>query len=157
MAMDRWRPFGNPMARWEPFGGLAEMQHEMNRVFDGFFGRPATVTTSERMWVPVCDMYETKDDLYVTVELPGVREKEVSLSITGDVLTLKGERKLEKELKDGSYHRLERVYGTFERSVPLPVPVQADKVKATYRDGVLEIKLPKAEEVKSREIKIDIL
>jgi HSP20 family protein len=94
----------------------------------------------------------------VTFELPGVREKEVSLNITGDVLTLKGERRWEKgELKDESYHRLERVYGKFERSVPLPVPVQADKVRATYRDGVLEIKLPKAEEVKAKEIKIDIV
>ena len=87
--------------------------------------------------------------------MPGVSEKEVNVSITGDVLTLKGERKWEKQLNEESYHRLERVYGRFERSVPLPVPVQADKVKATYRDGVLEVKLPKAEEVKAREIKIN--
>lgn len=142
------------LSRWEPFRDLGEIQQEMNRLFDGFFGRPA-VATSERMWLPLCDMYETKDDVNVTFELPGVSEKDVNVSITGDVLTLKGERKWEKELKDESYHHLERVYGRFERSVPLPVAVQADKVKATYRGGVLEIKLPKAEEVKSREIKIN--
>jgi HSP20 family protein len=126
----------------------------MNRLFDGIFGRPV-VATSERMWLPPCDMSETKDDLNVTFELPGVSEKDVTVSIMGDVLTLKGERKSEKELKDESYHQLERVYGRFERSVPLPVAIQADKVKATYRDGVLEVKLPKAEEVKSKEIKIN--
>jgi HSP20 family protein len=156
MAMDRWRPFSASLSRWEPFRDLGEIQQEMNRLFDGFFGRPAATTTSERMWLPLCDMYETKDDLNLTFELPGVSEKEVNVSITGDVLTLKGERKWEEELKDESYHRLERVYGRFERSMPLPVPVQADKVKATYRNGLLEIKLPKAEEVKSKEIKINI-
>jgi HSP20 family protein len=157
MAMERSRPFGGLMSRWDPIRDLAEMQQEMNRVFDGFFGRPATAATAERMWMPLCDMYETKDDLYVTFELPGVREKDVSVSISGDLLTLRGERKWERELKDENYHRLERVYGKFERSVPLPVPVEADNVKATYRDGVLEIKLPKAEEVKPKEIKIDIV
>jgi HSP20 family protein len=157
MAMERWRSFGSPISRWEPFRDLNEVQQEMNRVFDSFFGRPATVSTGERMWVPLCDMYETKDDVVVVFELPGVREKEVSVNITADLLTLKGERKWDREIKDESYHRLERVYGKFERSVPLPVPVQADKATATYRDGVLEIKLPKAEEVKPKEIKIDIL
>jgi HSP20 family protein len=107
--------------------------------------------------MPLVDMWETKDDLYVAFELPGVREKEVSVSITGDLLTVKGERKWDREVKDESYHRLERVYGKFERAIPLPIPVQADRVKATYREGVLEIRLPKAEEIKPKEIKIDIL
>ena len=156
MALERWRPFGGSIARWEPFRDVSDIQQEVNRLFDSFFGRPAMQTT-ERMWVPSVDMYETKDDLYVTFELPGIREKEVSVSITNDVLTVKGERKWDKEVKDEAYHRLERVYGKFERAVPLPMPVQADKVKATYRDGVLEIKLPKAEEVKPKEIKIDIV
>ncbi|HSE93092.1 MAG TPA: Hsp20/alpha crystallin family protein [Methylomirabilota bacterium] len=129
----------------------------MNRLFDGFFGRPATLATGERMWLPLADMYETKDDVYVTFELPGVREKDVDVSITGEVLTVKGERKWERDLKDEAFHRLERVYGKFERSVPLPVPVQGDKVTAAFRDGVLEIKLPKAEEVKPKAIKIDVL
>jgi HSP20 family protein len=157
MAIDRWRPFGTTLERWEPLRNLGDIQGEMNRLFDSFFGRPATVAAGERVWAPLADMYETKDDLFVTFELPGIREKEVAVSITGDVLTVKGERKLERDLKDEGYHRLERVYGRFERSVPLPMPVQADKVKATYRDGVLEIRLPKVEEVKPKEIKIDIV
>jgi len=151
MAMDRW--FGTTLE----LRNLGDIQGEMNRLFDSFFGRPATVAAGERVWAPLADMYETKDDLSVTFELPGIREKEVSVSITGDVLTVKGERKLERDLKDEGYHRLERVYGRFERAVPLPMPVQADKVKATYRDGVLEIRLPKVEEVKPKEIKIDIV
>jgi len=107
--------------------------------------------------MPVLDMYETKDDLILNFELPGVREKDVSLSITGDLLTLKGERSFNEELKDGNDYHVERVYGKFERTVRLPMPVQADRVKATYRDGVLEVRLPKADEVKPKEIKIDIL
>lgn len=157
MALERWRPFGSSVARWEPFREVSDIQQEVNRLFDSFFGRPAMLQTSERAWAPAVDMYETKDDLYVTFELPGIREKEVNVSITGDVLTVKGERKWDKELKEEGYHRMERVYGKFERAMPLPVPVQADKVTATYRDGVLEIKLPKAEEVKPKEIKVDIL
>jgi len=156
MAMDRWRPFGT-LERWEPLRNLGDIQGEMNRLFDGFFGRPATVAASDRLWAPLADVSETKDDLLVTFELPGVREKEVSVSIMGDVLTVKGERKLERDEKDEGVHRLERVYGRFERSIPLPSPVQGDKVKATYRDGVLEIRLPKVEAVKPREIKIDVI
>ena len=155
--IERWRSFGIPLTRWEPFRDVGEIQHEVNRLFDNFFGRPATLQAAERTWVPLCDMHETKDDLYVTLEVPGIREKDVHVAITGDLLTVKGERRWDKELKDDSFHRVERVYGKFERAVPLPVPVQADKVKASYRDGVLEIKLPKAEEVRPKEIKIDIL
>ena len=157
MTNERWRQLGGPVSRFEPFRDLAGVQQEVNRLFDSFFGRPATVSTGERMWVPVCDMYETKDDLHVTFELPGVREKDIHLNIQGDLLTLKGERKWETEVPDEGYHRLERVYGKFERTVALPVPVQGDKVKATYRDGVLAITLPKAEEVKPKQVKIDIL
>lgn len=155
MSMERWRPFGAVVDRWEPVR-LNDIQGEMNRLFDNFFGRPATVASGERMWAPLSDMHETKDDLYVTFELPGIRETDVSVSITGDVLTVKGERRFERDLKGEGYHRLERVYGKFERSVPLPIPVQAEKVTATYRDGVLEIQLPKVEAVKPKEIKIDL-
>jgi HSP20 family protein len=154
MAMERWRPFGGSAERWPD---VSDIQQEVNRLFDSFFGRPAQTRSLERFWAPLADMYETKDDLVLKFEIPGVSEKDLSVSITGDVLTLKGERKLNQELKDESYHRLERVYGKFERAIPLPMPVQADRVKATYRDGVLEITLPKAEEVKPKEIRIDIL
>src|SRR5438445_11092781 len=156
MAIERRRPFGTFMDRREPF---RDIQGEMNRLFDSFFGRPlATATgTESRVWMPVVDMYETKDDLILRFELPGVSEKDVSLSITDDVLTVKGERSFYQESKDDHAYRVGRAYGKFERSVELPVPVQADRAKATYRDGVLEVRLPKAEEAKPKEIKIDIL
>jgi HSP20 family protein len=157
MAMQRWRPFGTAVEQWESFRDLSEFQGGVSRLLDSLFRHPSTVLAGERMWAPLADMYETKDDLVVTFEVPGAREKEVDVSITGDVLTVKGERKLDRELKDEGYYRLERVYGKFARSVPLPIPVQADKVKATYRDGVLEVRLPKVEEMKAKEVKIDIL
>ena len=154
MAMERWRPYGTVLDRWEPFRNPGDIQGEMNRLFDSFFGRPSPVAAGERVWAPLADMAEGKDEVVVTFELPGVREKDVSVSITGDILTVKGERRFERDSQEAGYHRLERVYGKFERS--MPVPVQADKVKATYRDGVLEIHLPKVEAVKPKEIKIEV-
>lgn len=156
MAMERWRPFGTA-ERWQPFHQMSEIQAEMNRPFDSVFGPPDSVSTGERIWAPLCDVRETKDDLVFSSEIPGVSEKDVNVSITGDLLTVKGERKLEQQFNEGSYHRLERAHGTFERTVQLPMPVQSDKVTATYRDGVLTVKVPKAEEVKPKEIKIDVL
>jgi len=138
---------------------MSDIQGEVNRLFDSVFGRPTAAATGSglRMWAPVLDMHETTDDLVLNFELPGVSEKDVSLSITGDLLTLKGERRFNNDVKDDSYHHVERAYGKFERSVQLPMAVQAQKVKATYRDGVLEVRLPKAEEVKPKEIKIEIV
>jgi len=107
--------------------------------------------------MPFVDMYETNDDLVLNFELPGVREKDISLSITGDLLTVRGERQFRQELKDDHTYHIERAYGKFERSVQLPMPVQAGRVTATFRDGVLEVRLPKTEEVRPKEIKIDVL
>lgn len=156
MAMERWRPFGlSTMDRWEPFR-VFDIQNEVNRLFDNFFGRSAGAAAG-RTWMPPVDMYATKDDLVLTVELPGVNEKDVSVTITGDLLTIKGERHFENQVKEQEVLHLERNYGKFERLIQLPMAVQADRVKATYRDGVLEVKLPKAEELKPKEIKIDTI
>jgi HSP20 family protein len=156
MALVRFRPFGQAV---DPFRDLGDIQSEMNRLFDSFFGRPSQQQGGgmERVWAPAVDMHETKDDVVVTAELPGVNEKDIHLSITGDVLTLRGERNWNQDMKQDNCFRVERWYGRFERSLPLPMPVQADKVKASYRDGVLTITLPKAEEIKPKEIKIDVL
>lgn len=154
MAMERWRPRGTLVDR-DPF---RDIQSEVNRLFDSFLGRP-TMTASapgNRVWMPVVDMYETSDDLVLNFEIPGVREKDTSLSITGDVLTVKGERQFDEQLNDDHYLHMERSFGKFERSIRLPMPVQAGRVRATYRDGVLEVSLPKAEEVRPKEIKIDV-
>src|SRR6266511_3647079 len=94
MTIERWRPFGSIERWWDPFRNISDIQGEVNRLFDSFSGRPRAVATGSgvRMWAPVLDMHETKDDLVLNFELPGVREKDVSLSITGDLLTVKGER-----------------------------------------------------------------
>lgn len=158
MALERWRPFSQAVERWDPFRDLgADIQTEMDRLFDTFFGRPVQVGPGDRVWAPVVDMYETKDELVVSAEVPGVNEKEVQVSITGDVLTIKGERNQETEMKEESYYRLERFFGKFERNIPIPIPVESNKVKATCKNGVLEIHLPKTEAVKPKEIKIDVM
>ena len=155
MAMERWRPFGlSTMDGWEPFR-VADIQTEVNRLFENVLGRPASA--AGRVWAPPVDMYATKDDLVLTLELPGVSEKDVTVSITGDLLTVTGERRFEQRVKEQDLLHVERTYGKFERVIQLPMAVQADHVKATYRAGVLEIKLPKAEELKPKEIKIDVL
>ena len=155
MAIVRFRPFSQAVDSFRDFG---DMQAEVNRLFDNFLGRPAQQPGGmERVWAPAVDMYETKDALMVAAELPGLNEKDIHLSITGDVLSVRGERQWNQEVKQESYYRGERWYGKFERSLPLPMPVQADKVTAKYRDGVLTITLPKVEEIRPKEIKIDVL
>jgi HSP20 family protein len=154
MAIVRFRPLSSAV---DPFRDFSEIQTEMNRLFDGFFGRPSHVAGGmERVWAPSMDMTETKDELVVTADLPGVNEKDIHLSITGDMLTLTGERQWNQEVKHDDFYRGERWFGKFERALPLPIPVQADKVKASYRDGVLTIRLPKTEGIKPKEIKIDV-
>ena len=154
MAIERWRPFGALMDR-SPF---QEIQSEMNRLFDSVLGHPAVAwETGGRFWMPSMDICETNDDLLLSFDLPGVPEKEISLSVTGEVLTLKGERRGNDQANGGSSFHGERTFGRFERSVRLPVPVEAERVTATYRDGVLEVRLPKAESSRPKEIKIDIL
>ena len=156
MAMTRWTPFGT-LERWDPFRNLGDIQHEVNRLFDNFSGRPAQGTAGERMWLPAVDVRETKDEIVLSFDVPGMTEKDIQLSITGDLMTVKGERRFERDDSQDTYHRVERVYGKFERTVQLAMPVQTDKVKATYREGVLEVKLPKVEAAKPHEIKIDLM
>jgi HSP20 family protein len=155
MALVRFRPFQNTV---DPFRDLNDIQSEVNRLFDNFFSRPTQGqgTGMDRVWAPAVDMYETKDELVVAAEIPGLNEKDIHLSISGDMLTIRGERQWNRETKQEQYYRGERWFGRFERTLPLPIPVQADKVKATYRDGVLTVMLPKAEEIKPKEIKIEL-
>jgi HSP20 family protein len=152
MALARFRPF---MQALDPARDLGDIQSEMNRLFDSFFGRAGQAGT-DRAWAPAADVYDTRDDLVVTVELPGLAEKDIHLSITGDILTIRGERAWYPEVPQENLFRCERWYGKFERTLALPIPVQADKVKATYRDGVLTVTLPKVEALKPKEIKIEL-
>jgi HSP20 family protein len=132
----------------------------MNRLFDDFFTWrhwPEPVRgLLEGEWSPSVDIAEKDNDMVVTAELPGVAQDDVDISIANDILTVKGEKKEEKEVKKDSYHRVERSYGSFQRSIPLPTGVQGDKAKASYKDGVLRITVPKSEEAKPKKIKINV-
>lgn len=153
MALIRFRPFSQAL---ETSRELTDIQSQMNRLFDNFLGQPSGPGLMERMWAPAVDMYETANEVVVSAELPGLNEKAIHLSITGDLLTIQGERQGNEAVKEGSHYRRERWFGKFERTLALPVPVEASKVKATYRDGVLTVKLPKVEEIKPKEIKIEV-
>ena len=146
------------LMRWRPGRELTTIRDEMNRLFDDFFSgfpeRRRELLESE--WAPRVDIAETDDNVVVTAELPGVNQDNVDITVVNDVLTLKGEKKDEKEIKKENYHRIERSYGNFQRSVSLPTGVQADKAKATYKDGILTVTIPKAEESKPKSIKINV-
>jgi len=157
MTLVRWRPFGEGLEPWVGARDVGDIQSEMNRLFDTFFGRSAQVGPAERSWAPAADMYETKEDLVIKADLPGMSDKDVQVSITGDLLSLKGQRMEPEAVKPEQYFRAERWAGRVERTFQLPIPVQADKVRASYREGVLTVTLPKVEAVKPKEIKIDVL
>ena len=145
------------LIRWRPMRGLENVQDEVNRVFDSFFDiRPFARRSEESGWYPEVDMIEDKDKVMVNVDLPGMKKEDIKVSVQDNTLTIKGERKAEKEEKDKNYHRVERLYGTFCRSFSLPGKVDGQKIKANYKNGVLSIDLPKAEEVKPKEIPIDV-
>ena len=156
MAMERWRPIG-AVDRWDPFRNLSDIQGEVNRLFDTFGSRPAG-RSAGTTWLPLVDMHETTDALVLTVDLAGVQEKDIGLSITGDMLSIKGERRwLAVQDKGQQVLHSERPYGPFERLIQLPFAIQGDKVKASSRDGVLQISLPKSDELRPRQITIDIV
>jgi len=146
------------LMRWRPTHDLISMREEMNRLFDNFFsGFPERRRgLLEGEWAPSIDVAETDEEIVVTAELPGVKQEEVDISIADSVLTLKGEKKEEKEVKEKNYHRIERSYGSFQRSISLPTSVEASKAKATYKDGILRVTVPKVEEAKPKQIKIDV-
>ncbi len=156
MFLEKWQPRHTLLGRWEPLADMAEIHRDMDRAFGEFFGwTPFSMVAAEGAWSPLVDIHETKDGILVKAELPGVKQEDIQVSIVGDTLTLKGERKRETEVKEDQYHRIERSYGAFQRSLVLPSVVDSTGVKATYRDGVLQILLPKKEEAKPKEIKIE--
>ena len=156
MAVLHWRPVGQGLEPWVGAGELGDIQTEVNRLFGTFFGRSAQAGPSERSWAPAADMYETKDELVIKADLPGMSDKDVQVSITGDLLSLKGKRVDPEVVQPEQYFRAERLTGPVEGTFQLPIPVQTDKVRASYRDGVLTVTLPKVEAVKPKEIKIDV-
>ncbi|UCE33875.1 MAG: Hsp20/alpha crystallin family protein [Deltaproteobacteria bacterium] len=142
---------------WRPFGGeLSSLRREMDRMWDRFFGEtPLTRRIGEEWW-PSVDMSETKDNYVVKAELPGLEANDVDVSISGDVLTIKGEKKKEEEEKDEHHHYVERYYGSFQRSFRLPANVKSDKIDASFDKGVLKVTLPKVEEAKKKKIEVKV-
>ncbi len=141
-----------------PFKDVEKTRSEMDRLLDTFlFGRPKTGgAIGEEEWQPPIDVAETENELIVNVEIPGVDPEEIDVSLSGDTLLIRGEKKPETEEKGEDYHLLERNYGTFIRSIDLPVEVQNDKINASYKNGVLTIVLPKSERTQKKEIKIKV-
>lgn len=139
-----------------PFETLSSLRRDMDRLWDRFFGEDLGLTRWREGWTPSLDVSETKNDLIVKTEIAGVDPKDVDISLSGDTLTIKGEKKQEKEEKEEGYHLMERSYGSFSRSVRLSVEVDQDKVNASYKNGVLKIILPKSERIKAKEIKVNI-
>jgi len=139
--------------RYEPFWGLEGLRHDMDRLFDSFLGRMSSEEYAT-MWIPAVDVEETKDSLVVRAEIPGMKKEELKIQTVGDNLVVSGERKHEAEEKDRHFHRVERTYGKFQRAFALPVEVEPDKAKASYKDGVLEITFPKSEKARAKEIEV---
>ena len=140
---------------WRPWREVEILRREMDRLWDRFSGeKPLEWSGGE--WTPSLDVSETQDKVVVKAEAPGIDPKEMEISLSNGVLTLKGEKRKAREEKGENYHLVERSYGSFSRSVRLPAEVQEDKVKASYKDGILTITLPKTERAKERAIKIEV-
>jgi HSP20 family protein len=128
----------------------------MDKLFEDFFGKAGFPSIAEGAWVPPVDIHETKKDVVVVVDIPGLDPKDVAISILEDRLTVKGERKKEEETKDADYYRSERVYGSFQRILQLPSEVVGDKAKASYKDGVLKVTIPKSQKSVPKEVKVEV-
>ena len=150
------------IVRWEPFRDLVSLQDRMNRLFDESFRSRGAGAGQEDdwalggSWAPAVDIYEHDGNIVLKAEIPGIDPKEVDIRVENNVLTLRGERKIDQEIKRDNYHRVERAYGAFSRSFTLPNVVDTDKIKAEYRDGVLRVTLPKREEAKPKQIQVNV-
>jgi HSP20 family protein len=140
------------MTTYEPFRGLARLQDEMNRLFEN----PAFRSSESVGWTPLCDIYEDEEAVSLRFELAGVEPKDVDVRFENGVLTVKGERKLDREDRRDNYHRVERSYGTFTRAFSLPGTLDPERIKAEAKNGVLEITLPKKAEAKPRAIQVKV-
>ncbi len=146
------------LMRWDPFREIAALQERMNRLFSDI--RTQSPFREEEIvqgsWIPAVDIYETNEAIVLNAELPGVAPEDISVEVKDNTLTLKGEKKFAREVKEENYHRVERSYGTFQRAFTLPGTVAQEKVKAQFKDGVLKITLPKVEEAKPKQIKVEV-
>ena len=141
--------------RWDPFREMLSLRREMDRLFDDRFFSPESTWTQPSAWNPALDVTENNDEIVVKASLPGVKPEDLEVTYTDNTLTIKGEVKAEEEKEESKYHLRERRYGTFMRSLTLPVGVKADSIQANYDAGVLTLHLPKSEEVKPKRITVN--
>ena len=149
---------------WRPFMDLTRWERDMDRMMDDFLGRRFRPWWPDRLFraedleirAPAIDLFEEKDDIVVKAELPGMTKENIEVNLTDHTLTIKGEKKKEEEIKEENYYRAERSYGSFLRTVELPKDVHGDKVKASFKNGILEVRLPKTEQAKTKEMKVKV-
>lgn len=146
------------VTRWDPFCDLATLKDRMDCLFANSLARFGTFGESVEgsAWLPVVDIIENDDAILLKADLPGIDPKDVDIQVESDTLTLRGERQQEKDVKEEDYRRIERSYGSFVRSFTLPNTVDTEKIQAEYRNGVLELTLPKRAEAKPKQIKVAV-
>ena len=144
----------NPERR-EPFFGLAPFDSQLGRVLNDFLGRTSS-DSSLTTWAPAVDIFETEHELVVKADLPDVKPEELDIRVENNILTIRGERKFEKKVDENNYLRVERSYGSFSRSFSLANTVNAEAIKADYQNGVLTLTIPKREEAKPKQIKVNV-
>lgn len=151
------------IVRWDPVGDLTQLQERINRAFSDTYGRASAPTHNDEglmttgMWAPPVDIYQNGDqELVLKAELPDVSPEDIELTINNDTLTIRGEKRFANEVKEDQFHRSERRYGSFSRSFSLPPSVDATKIAAEHKNGVLTVHLPAREEAKPRQIKVEV-
>ena len=155
MVIEKWRP-GSWLSPGNPFRELEDLSRRMEDFIRPLLPSLKREPVEGKMWSPAIEMYEEKDKFIIKAELPGMKKEDIDVSLADNTLTLKGERKAEKETKESNYYCCERYYGSFYRQVTLPSNADLKKIDAAYKDGVLEIKLPKTEETKEQKIDIKV-
>jgi HSP20 family protein len=146
------------IVRWDPFREMSEMQDRMGRLLGDFYGRRGADDVMRRgAWIPPVDIYDSgTQELVIKAELPDMQREDIQLTVDNNTLTISGEKKMDPELRDENCHRVERAYGTFTRSFSMPPTIDAGKVSADYKAGVLTIRLPMREEAKPRQIQVKV-
>ena len=142
------------IVRWEPLRELGTLQSEMNRLFNTVFDGPAPSGATMRRWMPPMDLVESGEDFVLRADLPGMSEEDVKIELEDSTLTISGERKAEHEQREKGWHRIERSFGRFSRSLTLPDGVDPDRIEASFNHGVLDVRIPKPEQRKPRRIAI---
>ena len=145
-----------PLHRWEPFRATSNLHDQLNRVFNDLLDRSTSRESNLTSWAPAADIYETEHELVVKLDAPDVDPKDLDIRVENNILTIRGERKFENKVNESNYLRVERAYGSFARSFSLANTVNAEAIKADYQHGVLTLTIPKREEAKPKQIKVNV-